>query len=464
MAFPVNEELRNYDVFPKVLVKDKPTTVHIRPLGCRKQFEPGKEYTCVICPLELGAKKDYPFSSGFDEFKAVCNENGGFDISYTFKYEMMHFIRFLDDEDERIEQFRVYCVDKDLEGRWPLNGDLHMHTNRSDGRQDPEVVCANYRRHGYDFMVISDHRRYYPSLDAIDFYKDVKIGLTIVPGEEVHMPSVDESRPDYHIVNFGGKYSINALTEGDHIKEVGSGKDRRSIDGNCPETLPLEQWQQKMRELAKDIKVPEGIDPVQAAMCKWTFDEIRKAEGLGIFPHPTWINNVYHVPDIFVDYITENRFFDAFEVYGGERYYEQNGFQMQKYYADKAKGINYPVVGSTDSHSSYASNDKAFVCSTIVFSPANEREALIKSVKDFYSVAVDTIDENYRLAGDVRLVKYASFLLNSYFPLHDELCFEEGRLMKQFAKGTDEEKAEAKAVLDIIGGRIQKHREKYFDF
>ena len=464
MAFPMSDELRNYDVFPKVLVKDKPTTVHIRPLGGRKQFEPGKEYTCVICPLELGKDTDYPASTGFDKFKVTCNDEGGFDIPYTFKYEMMHFIRFRNDEDKKIDQFRVYCVDKDLAGRYPFNGDLHIHTTRSDGRQDPEVVCANYRRHGYDFMVVSDHRRYYPSLDAINFYKDIKTGLTIVPGEEVHMPSVDGNKPDFHIVNFGGEYSINALTDGDHIKEVGEDKSRRSINGECPEYMPLEKWEQKMRDLSKDIKVPEGVNPVQAAICKWIFDEIRKANGLGIFPHPTWINDVYHVPEVFDDYITENKFFDAFEVFGGENYYEQNGFQLQKYYNDKAKGIKYPVVGSTDSHSSYPSNRNAYICSTIIFSPENERTALIKSVKDFWSVAVDTIDENYRLAGDVRLVRYASFLLNSYFPIHNELCFEEGRLMKQYAKGTPAEKEEAKAVLDIIGLRHNKLREKYFDF
>ena len=58
-------------------------------------------------------------------------------------------------------------------------------------------------------------------------------------------------------------------------------------------------------------------------------------------------------------------------------------------------------------------------------------------------MAVDTINEDYRLVGENRLVRYASFLMKYFFPLHDDLCFEEGRLMKQYAYGTDEEKEEA---------------------
>ena len=109
-------------------------------------------------------------------------------------------------------------------------------------------------------------------------------------------------------------------------------------------------------------------------------------------------------------------------------------------------------------------NPGGFICSTIIFSPENERKALIQSVQDRYSVAVDTISTKYRLVGETRLVRYASFLLQYYFPLHNDLCWEEGRLMKQCAIGTEEEKAEAKATLAAIHGRVERQRKKYFVF
>lgn len=206
------------------------------------------------------------------------------------------------------------------------------------------------------------------------------------------------------------------------------------------------------------------MDAHVAATFAFVSDEIRKAGGLCIFAHPTWISNVYQVPDAVNDYLVKNRLFDAFEVLGGENYFEQNGFQTVRYYEDKARGYNYPIVGSTDSHNSYPDNRNAFICSTIIFSPENERRSLISSVRDFYSVAVDTISAEYRIVGDMRLVRYARFLLDNFFPLHDELCCEEGRLMRQYATGTEEEKAEALKTLSVINGRVSRLLKTYFAF
>lgn len=456
--------LNNYDIYPLVVTKDKPTVIHIRPLGGDVEFEPNKEYNLTICALDGGHPIDFPATGDFKSRKITCNADGGFDIEHTFDKEQEYHLVFTGDDKKRIERFSVYCVDGDLSGRYPFMGDLHMHTNRSDGNQIPAVVCANYRRYGYDFTVISDHRRYYPSLEAMDAYKDVDIELNIVCGEEVHMPPIYGKKNDVHIVNFGGEYSVNALTDGEHIKEVGTDKKYRSLNGEAPDIMSYDEYQEKMQKLADSIDVPDDVDAVPYASCCWIFDEIRKANGLGIFAHPTWKRDAYHVPEAFSNYMLEQKPFDAFEVLGGERYFEQNGFQTVKYYETMAKGVRLPIVGSTDSHSSYESNDGAFICETIVFSPENERKAIIQSIKDFYSAAVDTINTDYRVVGESRFVRYSTFLLDYYFPLHDELCYEEGRLMKQYVTGTEDERAEAKKTLDFIYGRGDKLRKKYFDF
>lgn len=78
--------------------------------------------------------------------------------------------------------------------------------------------------HGYDFTVISDYRRYYPSLESIDAYREVPHEMNIVIGEEVHL-----HHNDVHIVNFGSKYSVNGLLENSalYLKS-----DRRSVIDN----------------------------------------------------------------------------------------------------------------------------------------------------------------------------------------------------------------------------------------
>lgn len=464
MPFRPDANLMDYDVFPKVFVCGKKTEFHIRPLGGRPEFTPGESYDMVICALDQGNPEQYPLAGDFRRFPVKCDSEGGFTFTHTFESEQEYFLRIEDKDGRRINQFPVYAVADDLAGRYPFIGDLHMHTCRSDGRQLPAVVAANYRGHGYDFTVISDHRRYWPSLEAMDAYKDAPIELTIVPGEEVHLPPVDGMQNAVHIVNFGGEYSINALTDGEAIAEKGTDPKYRSLYGRCPEYMPKEEYDAMMRKLIAEAELPEGIDPYAAVCCKWIFDEIKKAGGLGIFAHPNWIANVFHVPEAFTEYIMETQPFDAFEVLGGENYFEQNGFQTVRYYEDRAKGRRYPIVGSTDSHNSYEFNRNALICSTIVFSPENQRTALISSIKDFYSVAVDTISDEFRLVGEGRLVRYGCFLLKNFFPLHDALCAEEGRLMKQYVTGTPGERAEAKAVLSAIHGRMKRQREKYFAF
>ena len=38
-----------------------------------------------------------------------------------------------------------------------FRGNLHTHSNLSDGEQTPEAVCAHYREAGYDFLALTDH-------------------------------------------------------------------------------------------------------------------------------------------------------------------------------------------------------------------------------------------------------------------------------------------------------------------
>ena len=452
-------ELHYYDIFPKVFPAGKEVKITVKPLGAHAEFKESEKLSLAVYGLDDGAPRDYPDRKNGVEIPFEFD--GCIKFHYVFPKEQQYFIRITDKESgKRIVQLSVYALDEDLCGRYPFIGDLHMHTCRSDGKEAPAIVSANYRKHGYDFFAITDHNRYYPSLEAINAFKDVPIEFTIVPGEEVHMPKEPGFINDIHIVNFGGNYSVNALVEGVQTGEVGKGAEYRSYKGfPCPEVITKEQFQKEVLALADTLDIPEGIESFTYACCVWIFNHIKKAQGLGIFCHPYWISNVYQVPETMTDYMLETQPFDAFEVLGGESYYEQNGFQTQKYYEDRAKGRNYPIVGSTDSHGS-VNNENAYVASTMVFSPANEKDAIIESVKDFYSVAIDGISKEFRLVGDLRLSRYACFLLKEFFPLHDDLCREEGRAMKDYVCGVDG----ARETLEFISGRMKKQSEKYFAF
>lgn len=65
-------------------------------------------------------------------------------------------------------------------------GNLHTHSNLSDGVLSPAEVCRRYADEGYDFICLSDHlvgRYGYPIADTIPFRTN---GFTTVLGAEVH--------------------------------------------------------------------------------------------------------------------------------------------------------------------------------------------------------------------------------------------------------------------------------------
>lgn len=446
--------LYNYDIFPKVFLGDRDTAVTVQPLGDHTAFVPGQEYTVRIFKVNQSNPKHYPERSGRSELTVVPDADGCLRFTAHFEGEGEHFVNICDDPEAKPRcVLSLYSLGEDMVGRIPYRGDLHIHTRRSDGKESPAMVAANYRGHGYDFCTISDHRRYYPSLEAIETYGDMT-DFTIVPGEEIHLPL-----NNVHYVNFGSSYSINALiTPNKNQEKDGDSLAWRSTNGEAPDPMTEEEFIAMIEERAERVPREHKSERLSFAVLEWTYEHIRRGGGLGIFPHPYWLCPMMQLAEDYTEFVYRAAPFDAFEVLGGEYIYSHNGFQTGFYYEMKAKGIDHPIVGSTDSHGSTEHNRGALICSTIVFAHENTRDALIDAIKQKYSVAVDTISEEYRLVGDFRLMKYGSFLLENYFPLHDLACRAEGYYMNRFTAGD----ARAADVLRAMKGQIPAMQKKYF--
>jgi hypothetical protein len=446
--------LYNYDIFPMVFLGDREQEITIQPLGAHTAFEQGHVYTVKIDKHAQSRPHIYPERGNLTCIEVVPSEDGCLHFSAFFEGEGEFRVNVYDNPEEKSRCcMGVFSLHEDMAGRIPQRGDLHMHTCRSDGREGPTTVAANYRGHGYDFVVISDHRRYYPSLEARAFF-DEMTDLNIVPGEEVHLPL-----NDVHYVNFGGSYSINALvTPSQNEEKNGADLAWRSLDGNAPEPMTKEAFIEMIREKAKDVPRENESERLSFAVMQWVYEHVKAGGGLGIFPHPYWLCPTMQLPEDYTEFIYEQQPFDAFEVLGGENYYAHNGFQTGLYYEMKAKGIDVPVVGSTDSHGSTEHNRNALICSTIVFAKENTPSALISAIKEKYSIAVDTISTEYRLVGDFRLMKYASFLMGNYFPLHDLACRAEGYYLNRVIAGD----ARAEQILKAMKGQIPELQKKYF--
>lgn len=120
--------------------------------------------------------------------------------------------------------------------RW-LKGNLHTHTNRSDGDSDPEVVARWYARHGYDFLVLSDHnhltileapqerRRHWPLL---------------IPGEEVTLMA--DGKP-VHVNGIGVTRLVEPVLANDVVEAIQANVDAIVAAGGLAQiNHPNYQW------------------------------------------------------------------------------------------------------------------------------------------------------------------------------------------------------------------------------
>ena len=429
-------ENRYYDVYPKVVPADAETEITIRPLVAGRYFQPDAgtyQITCV--PMEeLAGCGVRSGPSG----QIVRPTENVLRFRQYFEAEQEHVVileTVSGDKPETVARFRVYSLESDLFARRPFKGDLHLHSSYSDGKESPAYVAGACRRIGLDFMAVTDHRKYPPSLEAIEAFRNVPIDLAIYPGEEVHPPD-----NPVHVVNFGGRYSINDLWAG--AKEESHKAEVRAIEAGLPD-------------------LPAGVNRRQYASCLWIFNEIRKAGGLGVFCHPYWFcPNQYTPPGPLTSLLLENQPYDALELIGGywPHEVESNILQVARYHEERAKGRRIPIVGASDAHGCETGSLFGWYYS-VVFSPSTRLADLIGSIKGLYSVAVEALpQEAPRAFGPFRLIKYAQFLMREVFLQHDELCVEEGRLMLAHIAGD----SSAAELLARLKGRAAALYDRYW--
>jgi hypothetical protein len=406
----MRNENRYFDVFPKVVRAGCETTIAIRPLFDHCRFSEGGTYQVTLYPMEESAKAAGPGDSPL-RLKPV---NGALYVPYTFGDEQEHVLHVEEVSGgnwAHVAEFRVYALAEDLFDRRPYKGDLHMHSHYSDGIESPAYVAGACRRIGLDFMAVTDHRQYAPSLEAIRAFEGVETDLRMYAGEEVHPPD-----NPLHVVNFGGRFSLN-----ERFREDG--------EAYCAEVEAIEKTL---------TDLPPGAERRAYASCVWCFEKIREGGGLGLWCHPYWLsNNRYHVPETLIAYFFDRQPFDALELIAGYHRFEieSNTLQVARYHQERARGRQVPIVGVSDAHGCERGELFGWFY-TIVFALSPDLPDLIRGVKDLYSVAVEALPgETPRAFGPFRLAKYAHFLLRQVFPQHDELCVEEGRLMLAHAAG-----------------------------
>ncbi len=102
------------------------------------------------------------------------------------------------------------------ERQW-YKGNIHTHTTESDGDEDPHKVASWYRRHGYDFLVLSDHNH----LTLLDYgtgRRRFRKPL-MVPGEEVSV-RIDGGETPIHVNGVGISRVVEPIDAGDVVSTL----------------------------------------------------------------------------------------------------------------------------------------------------------------------------------------------------------------------------------------------------
>jgi len=102
------------------------------------------------------------------------------------------------------------------QAKW-YKGNIHTHTTRSDGDTEPEKVVAWYRRHGYDFLVLSDHN-HLTLLEYGEGRRRFRRPL-MVPGEEVSA-NINNGTVPIHIGGIGISRVVEAIDAGEIVATI----------------------------------------------------------------------------------------------------------------------------------------------------------------------------------------------------------------------------------------------------
>ena len=94
---------------------------------------------------------------------------------------------------------------------------------------------------------------------------------------------------------------------------------------------------------------------------------------------------------------------------------------------------------------------------TLVF--AENSSEIINSIKDLYSVAVEELNgETDRAYGPFRMVKYAKFLMENYYPVHNRLCEASGLMLIEYFSGD----TNLKTAIEAIENKVKEFENSFF--
>lgn len=419
------------ELFPRILRADTPNTLKISD----ERFKNGETVFIAVQSME---RYNLPHSSLYridenERYKPFPVKIDGGEAKFDFSPlgEQRHRV-YIEYANEKTE-FELYSLKEDLYRLNPYKGDGHVHSTASDGLSSPlDTACAYYAG-GFDYMALTDHHKYAPSRELSDKVNGILKEFRVYAGEEVH----NRDMGYFHIINFGAEKSVNDI-----------------INENPDAVFEKVTAAEKAATLAEKYRLPASLDKKEFAFRLWVSEKIREFNGVSVLCHPYWdAYGEYNMQSDMLDFLLKNGIFDAFEVVDDDdRTGNGVNLQVATYQQLRAEGYKIPIVGSSDCHNVNGNLFGKFFTYAFCDNVNEVKEA----IKNFKTVGVERIGEEYRVHGDLRLVKYTRFLIDNFEPTARKIKSENATAIKTAIETNDLKKAAEIEKLSLT------YRKRFF--
>jgi len=419
----------SYEIYPKIIPVG--AEAEISMLGNEPAFKPHQTYSIhAFSKVNLWEETRLEVEADADGFIRFC---------LLFQTQGEYLVNVYRTAEDKLITAHLFAARPDLARRKAYKGDMHIHTHYSDGRQSPIYMAVRAKELGLDFIAITDHDKYQPSLEAIEEAKKIGLNLLLFPGEEV---SVRE-----------GCGHFVALCTSDWV--AGQKSNAEIYDKEYRHILENEL---KDKTVAEFARIQEGLSKEKYAHAVWTVKKIHEFGGYAVLAHPYWVaGQKFHLNRPVYGQLLNDGLYDAVELLGDVAP-EDNLLSIAKYFEEVAKGKHsssflfdqtfsfrkrkslegrkIPIIGNSDTHRSHEHTYGRYW--TLVFAEKLAQEEIFDAIFDLKSVACEHHPgENLRIYGSFDLVEYAFFLHREFFPLHDKICAKEGELYMRSLNGEE---------------------------
>ena len=350
-----------------------------------------------------------------------------------------HLPRKKGEKNPEMRKVAIYTLAPDAFKLRPFKGEIHQHSNVSDGRTPPRDHVMYARAAGLDFLAVTDHWHNEQNPVVASVAKDSRCGLVTYPGEEMHNVS--------HILHSVCLGAPKVMTMRERNAELAKG------------AKPI------LAQLRRELPGMHDSERRSLAEALYIVRRARKLGAMVIYCHPHWHPyGRYNAPPGFTRYILEHEDFDAVEITNGQVYHDNYLTFALLYEIAAAKGRRWPVVSASDCHN--VRNIQALKRNyNILFAPNCSFAEFRNGLREYRVVAaVETMTLNRKTThptffGSWRMVKLATFLEdNGYWKKHDKLAAAQSPLLEKFLAGDKS----AVPELEKLASAIDALRKNYY--